>query len=264
MATLEIDSVSVRFGGIQALDGVSLAVEPGAVVGLIGPNGAGKTTLFNVVTGLQPPVGGRVRLDGRDITRLSGHARARRGIARTFQRLEVFGSLTARENILVAAETRHAKQGATNPAARVDEVLELVGLQHVADEPVDRLPTGLARMVELARAMSTKPRVVLLDECSSGLTDAETTHVGRVLRRLAADGVGVLLVEHDMSFVMTTCDHAVCLELRPTDRERAAAGDPGERRRTCCVPRRAEGARTIARRRDPRRPMQRPRSSCEL
>jgi len=206
MATLEIDSVSVRFGGIQALDDVTLTVEPGTIVGLIGPNGAGKTTLFNVVTGLQPPVGGRVRLDGRDITRLSGHARARRGIARTFQRLEVFGSLTARENVLVAAETRHAKLEATSPAERVNEVLELVGLQHVADEPVDRLPTGLARMVELARAIATNPRVVLLDECSSGLTDSETTLVGRVLRRLAADGVGVLLVEHDMSFVMNACD----------------------------------------------------------
>jgi ABC-type branched-subunit amino acid transport system ATPase component len=206
MAKLEIEDVSVRFGGVQALDAVTLTVESGAVVGLIGPNGAGKTTLFNVVTGLQPPVGGRVRLDGHDITRLSSHARSRRGIARTFQRLEVFGSLTARENVLVAAETRHAKLEATSASARVDEVLELVGLARVADEPVDRLPTGLARMVELARAIATKPHAVLLDECSSGLTDSETTQVGRVLRRLAADGVGVLLVEHDMSFVMNTCD----------------------------------------------------------
>jgi branched-chain amino acid transport system ATP-binding protein len=206
VAVLEVDEVSVRFGGVQALEAVSLAVEPGAVVGLIGPNGAGKTTLFNVVTGLQPPVGGHVRLDGRDITRLSSHARARRGIARTFQRLEVFGSLTVRENVLVAAETRYAKLEGRSASTRVDEVLELVGLVDVADEPVDRLPTGLARMVELARAMSTRPHIVLLDECSSGLTDAETTQVGRVLRQLVADGVGVLLVEHDMSFVMNTCD----------------------------------------------------------
>lgn len=211
MPLLQIDEVSVRFGGLLAVDMTSFDVEEGLITGLIGPNGAGKTTLFNVITGLQRPSTGRVRLDGRDITNMKPHRRARMGIARTFQRLEVFGSLTARENVLVASEKRH---GAFGPAAgrSADEMLARVGIESVANEQVDQLPTGTARLVELARALATSPRVLLLDEPSSGLDGDETEAMGRLLTSLAADGLGVLLVEHDVAFVMGTCAHLNVLD----------------------------------------------------
>ena len=213
MADISVRDIHVNFGGVRALSGVDMDVRPGQVTGLIGPNGAGKTTLFNVVTGLQPPATGRVQLDGRDITSLKPHRRARLGIARTFQRLEVFGTLTARENVLMAAETQRAKLGAgTSPAGMADALLERVGVAHVADEPTDLLPTGLARLVELARALATSPSVLLLDEPSSGLDSHETEELGRVLTALAADGMAVLLVEHDMHLVMSTCEQVTVLD----------------------------------------------------
>jgi branched-chain amino acid transport system ATP-binding protein len=207
MALLDVREVSVRFGGLQALNGVSLDVVEGHVTGLIGPNGAGKTTLFNIVTGLLAPNGGRVELDGRDITRRKPHQRSRLGIGRTFQRLETFGSLTARENVLVAAEMRQgwSRDRSRSPSALTDEILERVGLQAVAEERVDRLPTGTARLVELGRALATQPRVLLLDEPSAGLNESETSTLGELLREVAQSGLGVLLVEHDMQFVMGTC-----------------------------------------------------------
>jgi branched-chain amino acid transport system ATP-binding protein len=213
MALLEIDSISVSFGGLLALGGASVDVEAGQVTGLIGPNGAGKTTLFNVITGLQTPTSGHVRLEGKDVTRAKRHARARLGIARTFQRLEPFGSLTARENVLVALEMR--RRWATekyNPGEVADQLLERVGISEVANRKVDSLPTGTARLVELARALGTAPRVLLLDEPSSGLSEEETDALGRLLLELAADGLGVLLVEHDMSFVMGTCAYINVLD----------------------------------------------------
>jgi ABC-type branched-subunit amino acid transport system ATPase component len=206
MAVLEVDGISVHFGGLQALQDVSMAVEAGHVTGLIGPNGAGKTTLFNVVTGLQVPTVGTVELDGDDVTNLRAHRRARLGVARTFQRLEAFDSLTVRENVQVAAEVSRTGRS-------VDEIIELVGIGHVADAHVDTLPTGIARLVELARAIATDPKVLLCDECSSGLTEDETAVVGDVVRRIAAEGVAVLVVEHDMSFVMSTCDVVHVLDL---------------------------------------------------
>ena len=213
MAEISVRDVHVSFGGVHALSGVDMEVNGGRVNGLIGPNGAGKTTLFNVVTGLQPPAAGRVLFDGRDITSLKPHRRARLGIARTFQRLEVFGTLTARENVLMAAETQRAKLGAgINPAAMADRLLERVGVAHVASEPTDLLPTGLARLVELARALATSPSVLLLDEPSSGLDSHETEELGSVLTSLAADGMAILLVEHDMHLVMSTCEHVTVLD----------------------------------------------------
>jgi ABC-type branched-subunit amino acid transport system ATPase component len=207
MGLLGVHEVSVRFGGLQALDGVSLDVDSGHVTGLIGPNGAGKTTLFNIVTGLLSPNAGRVELDGRDITRRKPHQRSRLGIGRTFQRLETFGSLTANENVLVAAEMRQgwSRDRARSPAVVTKEILERVGLQAVADERVDRLPTGTARLVELGRALATQPRVLLLDEPSAGLNESETATLGALLREVAESGLAVLLVEHDMQFVMGTC-----------------------------------------------------------
>ena len=213
MAEISVRDIHVNFGGVRALSGVDMDVPHGQVTGLIGPNGAGKTTLFNVVTGLQPPAGGCVLLDDRDITALKPHRRARLGIARTFQRLEVFGTLTARENVLMAAETQRSKLGAgMHPAATADALLERVGVAHVANEPTDLLPTGLARLVELARALATSPSVLLLDEPSSGLDGHETEELGRVLTSLASDGMAVLLVEHDMQLVMSTCERVTVLD----------------------------------------------------
>ena len=206
MARLEVAGAEVRFGGVVALRGVDLTVDEGAVTGLIGPNGAGKTTLFNVVTGLQKAHGGRVLLDGADIGHLAPHRRARLGIARTFQRLEVFGSLTVRENILVAAEIRRrwAHDG-SNPRTTADEVMTEVGLRDVARVRCDTLPTGIARLVEVGRALATRPTVLLLDEPSSGLDDRETDELGALLTRLADRSVAVLLVEHDVELVMSVC-----------------------------------------------------------
>jgi branched-chain amino acid transport system ATP-binding protein len=213
MPLLDINDISVSFGGLLALDRASVEVEAGKVTGLIGPNGAGKTTLFNVITGLQQPQSGVVRLDGKDVTRAKRHARARIGIARTFQRLEPFGSLTARENVLVALEMRRRWATEKYDAGTVaDELLEQVGISEVANRKVDSLPTGTARLVELARALGTAPRVLLLDEPSSGLSEEETDALGRLLLELAAGGLGILLVEHDMSFVMGTCAYINVLD----------------------------------------------------
>lgn len=198
--------MEVRFGGVAALRGVDLSVEESSVTGLIGPNGAGKTTLFNVITGLQRPQAGRVLLGDQDISALSPHKRARLGIGRTFQRLEVFGSLTVRENILVAAEIRRRwSHDGSRPAGVADEVMEEVGLRGLAAERCDTLSTGMARLVEVGRALATRPKALLLDEPSSGLDDSETDEFGELLTRLAARGMAVLLVEHDVELVMSVC-----------------------------------------------------------
>jgi branched-chain amino acid transport system ATP-binding protein len=206
VARLEVAGVEVRFGGVVALRGVDLAVEEGSVTGLIGPNGAGKTTLFNVITGLQRAQDGHVRLDSQEIGHLPPHRRARLGIARTFQRLEVFGSLTVRENILVAAEIRRrwAHDG-SNPRRVADAVIHQVGLAPVARVRCDTLPTGMARLVEVGRALATSPKVLLLDEPSSGLDEQETDELGQLLTSLAESGMAVLLVEHDVELVMSVC-----------------------------------------------------------
>jgi len=207
MTLLSAERVSVRFGGVIALSSATLEVEPGLVTGLIGPNGAGKTTLFNVITGLQDPTAGRVVLDGVDITDKSPYKRARMGIARTFQKLEAFSSLSARENVLVASEQcKTWDKGRGGAGAVADEMLHRVGISDVADFMVGTLPTGTARLVELARALATNPRALLLDEPSSGLNEDETRDMAVLLRTLVADGLAVLLVEHDMSFVMGTCE----------------------------------------------------------
>jgi branched-chain amino acid transport system ATP-binding protein len=213
MALLSAESIVVQFGGLRALSDADVQVEAGRVTGLIGPNGAGKTTLFNVITGLQPPTTGRVVLDGQDITGKSPYKRARLGIARTFQKLEAFNSLSAYNNVLVAAETRRRwDRSKFDPKAEAMQLLERIGLADVATYMVGTLPTGTARLVELARALATNPRVLLLDEPSSGLNEEETEEMARLLRLLVADGLGVLLVEHDMAFVMSTCEYIHVLD----------------------------------------------------
>jgi branched-chain amino acid transport system ATP-binding protein len=222
---LTTDDIVVRFGVLQAVSNASIEVRSGFITGLIGPNGAGKTTLFNVITGLQEPTQGKVALEGVDITNKSPFRRARLGIARTFQKLEAFSSLSARENVLVAAEQRRAWDKSKFDAGKVaDEMLERVGIGDVADFMVGTLPTGTARLVELARALALDPKVLLLDEASSGLTEEETDEVAVMLRRLADDGLGILLVEHDMSFVMGTCEYIYVLDFGRI----IAQGTPGE------------------------------------
>jgi ABC-type branched-subunit amino acid transport system ATPase component len=213
VALLNVEEVSVRFGGLQALAAVTIDVPENEVTGLIGPNGAGKTTLFNVITGLQPPTGGTVVLDGKDITTVKPHKRARLGIGRTFQRLETFSTLSVRDNILVAAEMRRGwSREKFKPGTLTDELIERIGLTSVSEERVDRLPTGTQRLVEMARALATKPRVVLLDEPSSGLNESETDDFSELLLELAREGLAILLVEHDMGLVMSACHHIHVLD----------------------------------------------------
>ena len=205
-AALTVREVSVRFGGINALTGVSFDAAVGQITGLIGPNGAGKTTTFNVITGLEQPTAGSVEILGTDASRLRPHLRARLGLARTFQRLEVFGSLSVRDNILTGAEFHRSwSSDAANPQQTTDEVLARVGLEEVAHLRVDSVPTGTARLVELGRALATRPRLLLLDEPGSGLDESESKALGRLLVDLAASGLAVLLVEHDVGLVMSIC-----------------------------------------------------------
>jgi branched-chain amino acid transport system ATP-binding protein len=203
---LEVRGVCVRFGGTVALSDVSLEAPAGSVTGLIGPNGAGKTTLFNVITGLVRPSDGTVSLDGSDITAVAPFRRARLGLTRTFQRLELFGTLTVRENLLVAAS------GATRRAPSVDEILDRLSLADVADRRADELPTGLGRLVELGRCLAVAPRVLLLDEPASGQTESETDIFAEILQELAGDGLAVLLVEHDIDLVTRVCADVVVLD----------------------------------------------------
>jgi branched-chain amino acid transport system ATP-binding protein len=207
MALLEVRGATVRFGGHVAVNDVDLDVDAGSITGLIGPNGAGKTTLFNVITGLQDTVSGRIRLDGVDVTDAKAHHRARRGVARTFQRLEVFGSLTARENIQTAAEIRRSwsRDRSVSVHDEVERLIDLVGIRPVAHERVDAMPTGLARLVELGRALATRPKILLLDEPASGLDESESESFANLLLELADAGMGILLVEHDVQLVMKVC-----------------------------------------------------------
>jgi branched-chain amino acid transport system ATP-binding protein len=226
MALLEVNGVTVRFGGITAVDQASLQVEPGTITGLIGPNGAGKTTLFNVITGLQPRTSGRVRFLDRDISGATVNRRAKLGMARTFQRLEAFGSLTVRENVQAAREIhagwRTWLRWRRDP--KVDELIETVGLERYAQQRADSVPTGVARLLEMARALAIEPRLLLLDEPSSGLDESETEAFGVLLQRLAREGRAVLMVEHDMDLVMGVCDRIYVLEFGKV----IACGTPAE------------------------------------
>jgi branched-chain amino acid transport system ATP-binding protein len=205
--------VSVRFGGQLALDDVTFSLEPGRITGLIGPNGAGKTTLFNVITGLQAPSRGNVFLNGINITGFAPHDRAQRGVARTFQRLELFGSLTARENLQVAAEIpRRWGRGDDTPAERVRAAIDRIGMREFADKRADQLTTGQARLTELGRALVTQPKLLLLDEPASGLDPAETDAFARLLTEIARGGTSLLLVEHDMGLVMQVSAELLVLD----------------------------------------------------
>jgi branched-chain amino acid transport system ATP-binding protein len=231
-AVLEIADVSVKFGGITAVSEVSLAANAGEITGLIGPNGAGKTTTFNVITGLQSPTSGRVFIAGKDVSGQAPYKRARLGVARTFQRLEVFGSLTAYENILAAAEFHRSwSNDPTPPRDVAAQIVSRVGLDTVSQARVDALPTGLARLVELGRALATRPRLLLLDEVGSGLSHEEVDALGALMLELAHEGMAILLVEHDVELVMRVCRRIYVLDFGRL----IASGTPSEIQKDAAV-----------------------------
>jgi len=226
--SLEASGVTVTFGGRRALDNAGLSAAEGAITGLIGPNGAGKSTMFDVITGLRRPVTGRVSAGGRDVTAMGPSRRAGCGMARTFQRLELFGRLSVRENLLVAAELGPQRRRAS---AVVDEILGRLGLTDMADAHSDALPTGTGRLVEVGRALAVRPRYLLLDEPAAGQDPAEARRFAALLRSLAAEGTAILLVEHDMSLVMDVCDQVYVLDLGVI----IASGPPSAVRREAAV-----------------------------
>jgi branched-chain amino acid transport system ATP-binding protein len=225
VATLEARELDVRFGEHHAVRDVSLSVDAGQIVGLIGPNGAGKTTTFNAVSGVQRCTRGTVVLDGKDVSAAPPHRRAKLGMSRTFQRLEVFGSMTAYDNVRTGAGiTARGRRSSVRSARGVaDRVVELIGIGDVGSRRADSLPTGQARLVELGRALATEPKVLLLDEPASGLDDVESARLAEVLDRLRAEGLAVLLVEHDIDLVMQLCDHIYVLNLGELIAEGSAA-----------------------------------------
>jgi branched-chain amino acid transport system ATP-binding protein len=202
--SLFADGVTVRFGAISALDSVSLQLAPREILGLIGPNGAGKTTLLNVLSGVQRPTVGTVRIGARDITALPVERRVRHGVARTFQAARLFPALTVAENIEVYASTLHGKRSQARRVA--DEMLEAGGLSHVAECVAADLPQGLERRVAMMRSLALHPDYLLLDEPAAGLDDIETDELAELIHALPARfGCGVLLVEHDMRLIMSVC-----------------------------------------------------------
>ncbi len=220
MALLSLRNVTRRFGGIVALDGVTFDVGEGQIVGLIGPNGAGKTTAFNVITRLYTPSEGEVEFAGENLLKAPVHGIVRRGIARTFQNVELFRTMSALENVLVGAHTRGRE---TEQQAL--EALDYVGLAPIARRPVAGLPFGTLKRVELARALVAQPRLLLLDEPAGGLNHEEVEELGRFIRQIRDDReLTVLLVEHHMNLVMGISDHVHVLNFG----RQIAGGTPGE------------------------------------
>ncbi|MET0485727.1 MAG: ABC transporter ATP-binding protein [Candidatus Rokuibacteriota bacterium] len=219
--------ISQRFGGLAALTNVSVDVSAGEIVGLIGPNGAGKTTLFNTISGLLPPTEGRVRLDGRDVTGLPAHRIARLGIGRTFQSPRLFPYLTIFQHALLAARFRPRSEASLRTKvadeAEATRALELVRLEHRADFPATREPTGRRKLVELAMVLAARPRVLLLDEPMAGLNPGEVQFAMRLIRRIRDErGAAVFWIEHVMEAVMGVADRVVVLH----HGEKIAEGPP--------------------------------------
>lgn len=237
MSLLSVRGLAKRFGGVKAVDGVSFDVAAGAIAGLIGPNGAGKTTVFNLVTGNTRPDAGRVVFDGTDVTGWRPHRVVARGIARTFQAIRLFGSMTVLENVLVGADA-HLSSGLLasilgTPGQRREErrareeafeALALVGLAERAARAAGSLAHGERRRLEIARALAARPKLVVLDEPAGGLNEAETAGLAALVRRVRERGMTVLLIEHDMSLVMGVCERIVVLE----DGRKIAEGSPAE------------------------------------
>ena len=245
MALLDVRELSVRFGGVVALDRVSFTVDAGEVVALIGPNGAGKTTLFNVITRVYRPSAGSVLVDGKPVSRIPSHHVIRHGLARTFQNVALFRSMTVLENVIVGDHIRtpsgwlestipmpravHAESAARK---RAMEMIEFVGLGGVATRPVAALPFGTQKRVELARALVSRPRLLLLDEPAGGISHEEVDVMAQLLRRIHKElNATMLLVEHHMAFVMGISDRVVVLDFG----KKIAEGSPGDVQRNPAV-----------------------------
>lgn len=222
---LEIDQLKMQFGGLVAVNDVSIRVEKGEIHGLIGPNGSGKTTIFNVLSGYYKPTAGRISFEGKTISGLPAHQITAAGFARTFQNLRLFQSMTVLDNVLVGMG-HHAKTGLWesifNPIAvqreeqefvdKAMKLLELLGITSVAKERATSLPYGNQRRVEIARALATNPRIILLDEPAAGLNEVETENLREILMKIRDSGVTIFLVEHDMKLVMGICDVITVLD----------------------------------------------------
>ena len=237
MTRLVLENVTKRFSGLVAVNDVSFSVPQAGVTAIIGPNGAGKTTLFSLISGFLAPTTGKVKLDGRDITGLTPEKVAARGLVRTFQLVKLFQDLTTLENVKVGRHL-HTTSGLWSallrpPAARREErevearareLLTFVGLQHKADETASSLSYGQQRLLEVARALAADPRLVLLDEPAAGLNGEESQALSRIIRRIADQGITVLLIEHDMTLVMNTADRVVVVDFG----RKIAEGTPAE------------------------------------
>ena len=223
---LEIRGITQRFGGITALDDISFTVTKGDITGVIGPNGAGKTTLFNIITGLYTQTSGQIFLEGADISRVPAERLASRGLVRTFQNIELFGTMTVLENVMLGLHTQSssgifacmskmpwhlAEERRIRTQAR--EWLEFCGITDLAQQVAGSLPFGKGRLLEIARAMAVQPRIVLMDEPAAGLNNRETNELAELIRKIRDTGVTVVLVEHDMELVMDICDRIVVLNL---------------------------------------------------
>jgi branched-chain amino acid transport system ATP-binding protein len=225
MSLLAVEGLTKAFGGVRAVDDVSFAVAPGTIFSIIGPNGAGKTTLFNLVTGIYRPSEGRVRLDGRDITGWTAHRLAALGLSRTFQNPQVFFNMTALENVMVGlhvhsdcrllpALLRGRGMAGRERACRAEAaaMLDRVGLGAWREAEADALPYGALKRLEIARALASRPRLLLLDEPAAGLNPTETQEIDRLIKSIAESGVTVVLVEHNMPLVMGISDRILVLE----------------------------------------------------
>ncbi len=207
---LDASAITKRFGGLVANDAVSFALAEGEILGLIGPNGAGKTTLFNAIAGFFPPTSGRILLDGEDVTGLPPERMAARGVARTFQIVRVFRSMTAVENVMVGAMLRTKAPGAAEAVAR--ETLAFSGLERRADAPAAELTVAEQKRLEVARALATRPRLLLLDEVMAGLTPSEVQDAVALVRRIRDRGVACVIVEHVMEAIMPLADRLLVLD----------------------------------------------------
>jgi len=234
---LEVRELTKRFGGVVAQDKISFSIEPGIVCGLIGPNGAGKTTLFNMITGIYQPDAGQVLFNGKDTRKMAVHQIVGAGIARTFQHVELFGSMTLLENVLVGmhVRTRAGFWGAVTrlPWVKTEEqearkkalqLLDFTGLSDWADKPAGDLPVGRQKTAEIARALASDPRLLLLDEPAAGLNAVETEQLGRLIAQVKDRGVTMMLVEHDMSLAMGISDNVIVLD----QGKKLAQGTPRE------------------------------------
>jgi branched-chain amino acid transport system ATP-binding protein len=221
---LQLSDVSRQFGGLHALSNVDMTIPEGKIVGLIGPNGAGKTTLINNISGLDHPTSGRITFDGHDITRARPHRISQLGIARTYQNIRLFGDMSALENLLISQHARGTASVVESlvfaPRYRAEErrlresaraMLDRFGLADVADIPAGTLPYGDQRRLEMARALASQPRLMLLDEPTAGMNPVETHELGEQINRLQTDGLTALVIEHDMSLIQQVCDEIYVL-----------------------------------------------------